>query len=77
MILESDENIKIDQFLSEINCREVLNDFKIEECFTLAQARNLPKDTLEKMIGKLNPLLKGRFMETIRSDRKGYVKTQA
>ena len=28
-ILESDENVKIDKFLDEINCLEVLNDFKI------------------------------------------------
>lgn len=28
-ILESDENVKIDRYLEEINCLEVLNDFKI------------------------------------------------
>ena len=27
------------------------------------------------MITSLNPLLKGRFLETIRSDRKTYIKT--
>ena len=54
---------------------EVLNDFKIEECYTLAHARSLPKETLEKMTGGLNSLLKGRFLETIRCDRKIYIKT--
>lgn len=42
-ILESDENVKIERYLEEINCTEVLHDFKIEECYSLASARNLPK----------------------------------
>ena len=45
-ILESDENVTMDRYLDEINCLEVLNDFKIEECFTLSSARNLPKETM-------------------------------
>ena len=52
-----------------------MNEFKIEECYTLSHARSLPKDTLEKMIASLNPLLKGRFLETIRCDRKQYVRS--
>jgi|JI61114BRNA_FD_contig_21_8095242_length_559_multi_2_in_0_out_0_1 hypothetical protein len=28
-ILESDENVKMEKYLEEINCLEVLNDFKI------------------------------------------------
>lgn len=74
-ILESDENVKMDRYLTEINCLEVLNDFKIEECYSLANARNLPKDTLEKMISKLSPLKKGRLLETVRMDRKLYLKS--
>jgi hypothetical protein len=42
-ILQSDENIKIDQFLIEMGCQDSINDFKIEECYTLASAKNLPK----------------------------------
>jgi len=40
----------------------------------LASARNLPKETLEKMISKLNPLKKGRLLETLRQDRNIYIK---
>lgn len=74
-ILESDENVKIERFLSDINCLEVLNDFKIQECYTLASARNLPKETLEKMIIKLDTLKQGRLLETIRQDRNHYLKS--
>jgi hypothetical protein len=42
-LLQSDENVKIDQFLNEINCNDCLNDFRMEECYTLAGAKNLPK----------------------------------
>lgn len=61
--------------MEEINCQEVLNDFKIEECFSLANARNLPKEILEKMISKLSPLKKGRLLETLRLDRSLYIKS--
>jgi hypothetical protein len=52
----------MDRYLEEINCLEVLHDFKIEECYSLASARNLPKETLEKMIQKLGNLKKGRLL---------------
>lgn len=42
-LLQSDENVKIEQFLNEIGCLECISDFKINECFTLASARNLPR----------------------------------
>jgi hypothetical protein len=45
-LLQSDENVKIEQFLSEIGCLECLNNFKLEECFNLSSARNLPKTEL-------------------------------
>ena len=41
----------------------------------MANARSLPKEKLEKMVEGLDDLLKGRFMETIRCDRKTYIKT--
>lgn len=28
-LLQSDENVKIDQFLTELNCQACINDFKI------------------------------------------------
>lgn len=65
----------MDKYLEEINCLEVLHDFKIEECYSLASARNLPKETLEKMISKLIPLKKGRLLETLRQDRSLYLKS--
>lgn len=41
----------------------------------MASARNLPKETLEKMISKLSALKKGRLLETLRQDRSLYLKT--
>jgi hypothetical protein len=52
-LLNSDENVKIEVFLKEINCNECLNDFKLEEIYTLAQAKNLCKTDLERIAGKL------------------------
>ena len=74
-MLQSDENVKIEQYLNEIGCQECLNEFKLNECFTLASARNLPKTEIDKITAQLNPLLKGRLIETIRMDRKIYLKT--
>ena len=65
----------MERYLEEINCLEVLHDFKIEQCYSLAGARNLPKETLEKMISKLTPLKKGRLLETLRQDRSLYLKS--
>lgn len=60
--INSDENVKIDQFLEEINCVEALNHFKIDECGTLSQAKNLPKSELDKIAGKLPLNLGGRLI---------------
>jgi hypothetical protein len=45
-----------------MNCLEILNDFKLEEVYTLAQAKNLCKFDLEKIASKLPELLKGRLI---------------
>ena len=75
-MLNSDENVKIEVFLKEINCSECLNDFKLEEVYTLAQAKNLCKNDLERITGKLPELLKGRLIETVRMDRKNYIREE-
>ena len=63
--------------MTEIGCTESANEFKLNECFTLASARNLPKTELDKITVNLTPLLKGRLIETIRMDRKLYIKNHA
>jgi hypothetical protein len=45
-VLNNDENVKIEVYLKEINCLECLNNFRIEEVYTLAQAKNLPKSEI-------------------------------
>ena len=74
-LLQNDENVKIDQFLIEVGCEQCLNDFKLNECFTLASAKNLPKTEIDKITNKLSPLLKGRLVENIRADRKTYLRS--
>ena len=76
-LLQSDENVKIEQYLTEVGCTDSTNEFKLNECFTLASARNLPKTELDKTTVGLTPLLKGRLLETIRMDRKLYIKSHA
>ncbi len=76
-LLNSDENVKIDVFLKELNCLECLNDFRLEEVYTLAQAKNLCKLDLERIASKLPILLKGRLIETVRMDRRNYIKNEA
>jgi hypothetical protein len=75
-LLNSDENVKIEVFLKEINCSESLNDFRLEEVYTLAQAKNLCKTDLERIAGKLPDLLKGRLIETVRMDRRNYIREE-
>lgn len=75
-LLQSDENVKIEQYLTEVGCQEVVNEFKMNEIYTLASARSLPKTDLEKITEKLSPLLKGRLIETLRMDRRLYIKGQ-
>jgi len=48
----------------------------MNEIYTLASARSLPKSDLEKITDNLSPLLKGRLIETLRMDRKLYLKGQ-
>jgi hypothetical protein len=74
--LNSDENVKIEVFLKEINCSESLNDFRLEEVYTLAQAKNLCKMDLERIAGKLPDLFKGRLIETVRMDRRNYIREE-
>jgi hypothetical protein len=45
-LLQSDENVKIEQYLTEVGCQEVVNEFKMNEIYTLASARSLPKTDL-------------------------------
>ncbi len=47
----------------------------MEECYTLSSAKNLPKFEVEKIVSKLNPLLKGRLIESLRGDRRSYLKS--
>jgi hypothetical protein len=75
-LLNSDENVKIEVFLKEINCSESLTDFRLEEVYTLAQAKNLCKTDLERIAGKLPDLLKGRLIETVRMDRRNYIREE-
>lgn len=58
-----------------MGCQECINDFKIEECYTLASAKNLPKTEIEKITSRLSPLLRGRLIENLRVDRKSYIRT--
>jgi len=43
--------------------------------YTLAQAKNLSTTDIERIATKLPDLLKGRLTETVRMDRKIYIKT--
>ncbi len=54
-----------------------MNDFRLEEVYTLAQAKNLCKLDLERIAGKLPELLKGRLIETVRMDRRNYIKSES
>jgi hypothetical protein len=42
----------------------------------LAQAKNLCKTDLERIAGKLPDLLKGRLIETVRMDRRNYIREE-
>ena len=48
----------------------------MEECFTLATAKNKPKAEIEKITQKLSSLLKGRLLECLRVDRRTYIKSE-
>lgn len=62
--------------MKEVNCLDVLNDLRLEEVYTLAKAKNLCKIDLERIAAKLPDLLKGRLIETVRMDRKNYIKSE-
>jgi len=61
-LLNSDENVKISAFLEDVNCLDCLNDFKLEECYTLAEAKSLPKSAIQEITSKLSPVLQSRLI---------------
>ena len=67
--MTSEENIKIEDFLESISCIEATGAFKLDNCFTLANVKNLPIEEIEKIVsGKLSTEKTLRLMEALRNN---------
>jgi hypothetical protein len=68
-LLDTEENVLIEHWLETINCTEVNNIFKMENVFSLASLKNLPNESIDKILnGKLSKEKLVRLIEALRSD---------